>query len=325
LIRRDGSATEPRGRPDEDRLPLPTRVRVVEVGPRDGFQNLDRFVPTADKIAVVDRLLPLGFDRVEVTSFVHPQAVPQMRDAERVMAAVRRDGAPVMVLVPNRRGAERALATRPDMLDFVLSASESHNRANLNHSVADSLGDLEETLELAHAAEVPLRLTVATAFGCPYEGEVDPGRVIGLAERGAELGVAEVALGDTTGMADPAQVYALFRRLARELPDLPVAVHLHHTRGAGAANLLAALQAGVTVFDASVGGMGGCPYAPGATGNVSTEDMVHMLERMGVDTGVDLPALIEVAREVERRLGIELPGQVMRAGRTVDLAQSPAR
>lgn len=299
---------------------LPERVRFVEVGPRDGFQNLDAFVPTADKIQLVNRLVTLGFDRVEVTSFVHPNAVPQMRDAEAVLGAARHGLAALMVLVPNRRGAERALAGQPDMLNFVLSASEAHNRANLNRTVAQSLADLADTLDLALAADVPLRLTIATSFGCPYEGHVDPDAVLALARQAAGLGVVEVCLGDTTGMADPRQVYRLFTDLAAALPDVTPAVHLHNTRGSGAANLLAALAAGVNVVDGSVGGLGGCPYAPGATGNVCSEDMVHLLEAMGVTTGVRLPELVDLALDIERRLGLDLPGQVMRAGLSWQLA-----
>jgi hydroxymethylglutaryl-CoA lyase len=299
---------------------LPAAVRFVEVGPRDGFQNLDEFVPTADKIAIVNRLVGLGFDRVEVTSFVHPRAVPQMRDAEAVLEAARHGQARLMVLVPNRRGAERALSGAPDMLNFVVSASESHNRANLNRGVAESLVDLAETLALARPEGLPLRLTIATSFGCPYEGYVDPAAVLAIARRGAELGADEICLGDTTGMAEPRQVAALFGQLAEAAPGVTPAVHLHNTRGSGAANLLAALMAGVTVIDGSVGGLGGCPYAPGATGNVCSEDMVHLLEAMGVGTGVRLPELVDTALEVERRLGLQLPGQIIRAGPSWQLA-----
>ena len=302
---------------------LPPLVRVVEVGPRDGFQNLDRFVPTADKIHIVNALLGLGFDRVEITSFVHPKAVPQMTDAEAVAAAARRDGAGVMSLVPNPVGAQRALALQPDMLNFVLSASETHNRANVNAPVATSMNDFRATADLAAAAGVPIRLTIATAFGCPYEGPVAPERVASLAEAGAEHGAAEICLGDTTGMANPRQVFDLFTKGMTAVGGATLAVHLHNTRGAGAANLMAAIQAGVTVFDASFGGLGGCPFAPGATGNVCTEDMVNMLHEMGIATGVTLERLIQVVLEAEARLGVDLPGQVIRAGPTQTRAASP--
>jgi len=293
---------------------LPARVRVVEVGPRDGLQNLEAFVPTETKVALVDGLVGLGFDRIEAVAFVHPLAVPQMRDAEDVMRAVRRHAVRFMALVPNRRGTERAVACGVDMLNFVISASESFNRANLNQSITESLAALAQSMPPAREAGIAMRMTLSTSFGCPYEGEVDPGRVVAIARRGVEIGCGEICLGDTTGMANPRQVYHLFRELAHVLPTgTERAVHLHNTRGSGAANLMAALQAGVTTFDASIGGLGGCPYAPGATGNVSTEDMVAMLHGMRIDTGVDLPRLIAAARAAEGMLGVHLPGQIIRA------------
>jgi hydroxymethylglutaryl-CoA lyase len=294
---------------------LPARVRVVEVGPRDGLQNLSAPVPTAAKIALIDGLSTLGFDRIEAAAFVSPRAVPQMADAAAVMAGIRRrPGARYVALVPNRRGTALALDSGVDMLNFVCSATESFNQANLNQSIGASLTALAESMPLALAAAVPMRLTLSTSFGCPYEGYVDPARVLDIARRAADLGCAEICLGDTTGMANPRQVFRLFERLMTALPQVTPAVHLHNTRGSGAANLVAALQAGVTVFDSSLGGLGGCPYAPGATGNVSTEDMVHMLHEMDVETGVDLHGLILLARDFEQTLGQTLPGQVMRAG-----------
>jgi hydroxymethylglutaryl-CoA lyase len=267
-------------------------------------------------VSITNELLGLGFDRVEITSFVHPAAVPQMADADEVARGARRDGARIMVLVPNARGTLRALAHGPDMVNFVLSASETHNQANLNAPVAKSLRDFEASSTLAREAGVPVRMTIATSFGCPYEGWVDPARVLELAVAAEDAGASEICLGDTTGMANPRQVFDLFTALAGAVRSAQLAVHLHNTRGAGAANLLAAFQAGVAVFDAAFGGLGGCPFAPGATGNVCTEDMVHMVEEMGIETGVDLPGLIAVALRAEALLGVELPGQVMRAGLT---------
>jgi len=293
---------------------LPHRVRVYEVGPRDGLQNIAHPVPTDVKVALIDRLSGLGLDRIEAVSFVHPRVVPQMADAEAVMARVVRGRTPLVGLVPNARGVERALACGLDALNFVLSASESQNRANLNQSIAESEQAFRESISMASAEGLAMRLTISTAFGCPYEGYVPPERVLALARRGAEQGAAEICLGDTTGMANPGQVDRMFRMLAAELPGAVLAVHLHNTRGAGAANLLAALLAGVSRFDASLGGLGGCPFAPGATGNVCTEDMVHMLHGMGIQTGVALGGLIEAAREIEPLLGVRLPGQVIRAG-----------
>lgn len=293
---------------------LPRAVRVYEVGPRDGLQNIDHFVPTEVKIALIDALAPLGFDRIEAVSFVHPRVVPQVADAEAVMAGIQRGSARIVGLVPNVQGVERALAAGVDEMNFVLSASESQNRSNLNQSIAESQAQLEDALRSAASAGVPMRLTISTSFGCPFEGYVPPERVLEIARRGADAGAAEICLGDTTGMANPAQVYRMFLALADALPGALLAVHLHDTRGAGSANLLAAVQAGVTRFDASMGGLGGCPFAPGATGNIGTEDSVHMLEAMGIDTGVDLDGLIDVARRFEPRIGVRLPGQVLRAG-----------
>lgn len=296
-------------------LELPRRVRMVEVGPRDGLQNLSRPVATEVKVRLVDGLGALGFDRVEAAAFVSPRAVPQMADAAAVMAAVqRRPGLHLMALVPNRLGTAKALDAGADMLDFVCSASESFNQANLNQPIAASLASLAASLPLALAAGIPVRLTLSTSFGCPYEGYVDPSRVLDIAAQAADLGCQEICLGDTTGMANPRQVFELFGRLRDRLPQVTPAVHLHNTRGSGAANLLAALQAGVEVVDSSLGGLGGCPYAPGATGNVASEDMIHMLHEMDVETGVDLHGLIALARQAEGWLGQPLPGQVMRAG-----------
>ena len=294
---------------------LPARVRLLEVGPRDGLQNIDRFVPTATKIALVNRLVDLGVERIEAVAFVSPKAVPQMRDAAEVMAAVDRSRATRFVgLVPNPKGTQRAIEAGVDELNFVIAASEAFNQANLRRSIETSLGDLAASARLADAAGRPLRLTISTAFGCPFEGRVDPRAVIAIARRGLDLGCMEICLGDTTGMANPRQVFRLFRRLRSELPEAEPAVHLHNTRGSGAANLLAALQAGVDIFDASIGGLGGCPFAPGASGNVATEDMLHMLDGMGVSAGIDVGRYIETAREAETLLDLRLPGQVIRAG-----------
>ncbi len=298
--------------------PLPESVRVVEVGPRDGLQNIDHTVSTDVKVEMIDRLSTLGFDRVEAVAFVHPRIVPQMADAEAVMKRVSRSGAPLVGLVPNERGVERALACDLDELNFVLSASESQNQANLNQSIEESLLQLERSMSIAVRASVPMRVTISTAFGCPFEGHVPVERVLDIAQRVAEIGASEICLGDTTGMANPRQVYDTFALLGDLGLARQLAVHLHNTRGTGAANLLAALQAGVRVFDSSMGGLGGCPFAPGATGNVSSEDMIHMLNTVGVATGVDLARLVDVARALEPKIGVRLPGQVMRAGITYD-------
>ncbi|MEO8085024.1 MAG: hydroxymethylglutaryl-CoA lyase, partial [Ardenticatenales bacterium] len=263
---------------------LPAAVEMFEVGPRDGLQNIANIVPADVKIDLINRLCTLGFSRIEAVSFVHPHAVPQMADAESVMAGIHKGATRIVGLVPNVKGVERALACGGlDELNFVLSATESQNQRNLRQSIAESLDALGESVALARSAGLPMRATISTAFGCPFEGYVPPERVLAIAERCAELGASEICLGDTTGMAVPTQVYRLFRALALRIGPraIPLAVHLHNTRGSGAANVMAALQAGVAIADASIGGLGGCPFAPGATGNVCTEDTVHMLHGVG--------------------------------------------
>jgi hydroxymethylglutaryl-CoA lyase len=293
---------------------LPERVLITEVGPRDGLQNEARTIPTHQKVALIERLADTGLKRIEAVSFVHPRAVPQMADAPQVMAALRRrPGVTYIALVPNEVGARNAIAAQADELAVVVSASESHNRANLNRSIAETLAEIGRVARLAREASIPWTGYVSTAFGCPYEGEVDPERVVSLARELRDLGACAVALGDTIGVANPRQVYELVSRLRQELPGLPVRLHFHDTRGAALANVLAAMEAGADQFDGSVGGLGGCPYAPGASGNVATEDLVAMLEAMGVGTGVDLAALVEVSWFAEEVVGRPLEGRVRKA------------
>lgn len=302
---------------------LPTRLSLREVGPRDGLQNEDP-VPTAGKVALIDALSATGVGRIEAVSYVHPRAVPAMADADEVWQQVeRRPDVRFSALVPNVRGAQRALAAGFREIEVVVSASDTHNRANLNRSTAESLDDLAALLQAAHDADATCQVVVATAFGCPYEGDVPVERVLSVAQRAVADGADALSYGDTTGMATPGRVTALVGETRMRLPDVPLNLHFHNTRGTGLANVLAALQLGVDDFDASVGGLGGCPYAPGASGNVCTEDLVHMVEDMGVDTGVDLEALLEAAREAERLVGRELPSQVLRAGPRTRLAPRP--
>ncbi len=303
---------------------LPERVEIVEVGPRDGFQNLPKFIETPDKIRIVRELMAVGIPRIEVTSFVHPKAVPQMRDAEEVLGGVREFLDRCLVLVPNVRGAERAIAAGATMLDLVVSASESHNRSNVRMTVEESLEQIALIARLAHQSGVQIRASLSTAFGCPYEGIVPEERVLYIAHRLVDLGCAELNLCDTTGMANPLQVARLARRMREDFPQTNIAMHFHNTRGAGTANILAALLSGITTFETSLGGLGGCPFAPGASGNVCTEDVVHMLHEMGIATGIDLATLIQVVREEEQRLDLPLVGQVIRAGRACELHPLPA-
>ncbi|GAA4210470.1 hydroxymethylglutaryl-CoA lyase [Actinocatenispora rupis] len=293
---------------------LPAAVSIREVGPRDGLQNEDP-VPTADKVRLLDALPRTGIRRIEAVSFVHPKAIPQMADADEVWSRVTRDPAVrYSALVPNSRGARRALDAGFTDIEVVVSASDTHNRKNVNRSTAESLDDITELISLLHKENARVEVIVATSFGCPYEGDVAPERVASIVDRAVADGADRVAFGDTTGMATPRRVTDLVTAVRSRQPDVPVLLHFHNTRGTGLANILTAMELGVTEFDASVGGLGGCPYAPGATGNVATEEVVHMLSDMGIETGVDLDALVEVAAMAQDIVGRELPSGVLRAG-----------
>ncbi|NED94326.1 hydroxymethylglutaryl-CoA lyase [Phytoactinopolyspora alkaliphila] len=293
---------------------LPARVSLREVGPRDGLQNEDP-IPTAAKVDLIEALSATGLRRIEAVSFVHPAAIPQMADADEVWTGVRpRDSVRYSALVPNRRGLQRALAAGFVDLEVVISASDTHNRENIKRGTDESLAGLPELAELAHAGGATLQLIVSTAWGCPYEGEVPVERVLRVVKQGVAAGVDSLAFGDTTGMATPTRVTRLVGEVRAAHPDSPIGLHFHNTRGTGLANVYAALQLGVDDFDAAVAGLGGCPYAPGASGNIATEEVVSMLEDMGVETGVDLEALLEVAGMAEAYVGHPAPSQVLRAG-----------
>ncbi|HET7340706.1 MAG TPA: hydroxymethylglutaryl-CoA lyase [Methylomirabilota bacterium] len=294
---------------------LPERVTLCEVGTRDGFQIESEFIPTEQKIEVVNLLTEAGVPRIEVTSFVHPKAVPQLRDAEAVMAAIRRrPGTRYAALVPNDKGAARAVDAGVDVIHTVLSASESHNLANVNMTIAESLDKLRAVGQLAARAGVPVQCGISTSFGCPFEGDVPVERLEGVVARLVDLGARGIGLADTTGMANPRQVSDVLARLMPRFPGVEWTLHTHDTRAMAIPNILTALACGVTNFDASIGGLGGCPFAPGASGNVCSEDLVHCLHAMGVETGIDLGKLIGVARRVEQIIGRPLPGQIMKAG-----------
>jgi hydroxymethylglutaryl-CoA lyase len=294
-----------------------TSVSVREVAPRDGLQN-EAPIPTAAKIQLIDALSGTGVQRIEAVSFVHPKAIPQMADADEVWAGITRNPrVRYSALIPNTRGARRAIDAGFQEIEVVVSASDTHNRRNLNRSTDESLQDIAALIPLVHDAGATLEVIVATSFGCPFEGDVDPDRVAAIVARVRGDGADRIAFGDTTGMATPRRVRDL---LAAVRPDL---LHFHDTRGTGLANVLTALDLGVTEFDASVGGIGGCPYAPGASGNIATEELVHMLEDMGIDTGIDLDALIEVAEMAEKLLGRTLPSGVLRAGPRTRLVPFP--
>jgi hydroxymethylglutaryl-CoA lyase len=291
------------------------RVHITEVVTRDGFQSEAQFIPTADKITLIDRMSKAGYAAIEVSSFTSPRAIPMLADADAVFAGITRNPAVEYVaLVPNLRGAQRALAARADAFNLVMSISEAHNQANLRMSREQSFAQLHEVIALAEVHHTPVNVSFSTSFGCSIAGWVDPDEVMRWARRFADLGVRGVSLCDTTGMADPAAVGSLCMRAVSAFPQLQITAHFHNTRGMGLANVVTALQAGIRHFDASLGGLGGCPYAQGATGNICTEELVHMLDLMGYDTGMDLPLLLESAALLERLVGRTVPSQLLRAG-----------
>jgi hydroxymethylglutaryl-CoA lyase len=301
---------------------LPVAVSIREVGPRDGLQNEDP-VPTEAKVRLLDALSRTGVRRIEAVSFVHPKAIPQMADAAEVwQRASKVDGVRYSALVPNSRGAARALDAGFTEVEVVVSASDTHNRRNINRATAESLDDIAGLIDMLHAGGATAEVIIATSFGCPYEGDVPPARVAGIVDRVLADGADRVAFGDTTGMATPRRVRDLVVAVRERHPDVPMLLHFHNTRGTALANILTALELGVTEYDASVGGLGGCPYAPGASGNVATEEVVHMLHDMGVETGIDLDVLLEAAQLAEEITGRQLPSGVLRAGPRTRLTPS---
>ena len=295
----------------------PTEVRIREVGPRDGFQNEPEVIPTEEKVRLIGMLADAGLKRIEVTSFVRADVIPQLADGAAVLDALeRRDGVSYSVLIPNERGLDNALERRDrfDEISVFLSASETHNRKNVNRSIADSLEGLMKVLGRAREAGLRCEGVIATSFGCPYEGEVPRDRVLEIAERLRESGCQEIGFGDTTGMANPRQVAEFYEHARDRLDGVELTAHFHNTRGQGLANALAALGEGVTSFESSFGELGGCPVPPGSTGNVSSEDLVSMFHEMGIETGVDLDALLAASRSVQEVLGRPLGAHLLTAG-----------
>ena len=297
--------------------PQVKQVQIREVGPRDGFQNEPEVLPTEVKVELIDALARTGLPRLEVTSFVRPDVIPQLADATAVLeqidvpASISRG-----VLIPNERGLENALAVRDrfDEINVFLSASETHNHKNVNRSIEESLTGLERVLGRAREAGLRCEGVISVAFGCPYEGRVEPERVFAIGARLVAAGAQEIGFGDTTGMANPVQVRAFFEQARETLPGVELTAHFHNTRGQGLANVYAALEAGVSSFESSFGELGGCPVPPGATGNIATEDLVSMLHEIGIETGVDLPALIDCTRLLQRHLGRPLGSHMLVAG-----------
>ena len=300
------------------------RIYIHEVAVRDGFQIERDFIPTETKIALIDELSQTGLAKIEVTSFVSPKAIPNMRDAEEVVRGIRRLlGVVYTVLVPNLRGVERALQCNVDEINLFVSASETHNRANVNRTIAQSFEGFAEIMQAIRGTKLKVNGSLSTSFGCPFEGDIAPEKVLDLSTRCFDLGFDGVTIADTTGMANPRQVRELSGAMMQRFPGADITLHFHNTRGMGLANVLAGLEAGVVRYDASMAGLGGCPFAPGATGNICTEDLVHMLEEMGYDTRVDLDKLLAIARKIPAVVGHDVPGQVLKAGKSSDLHPIP--
>ena len=296
-------------------MTYPQRVRIREVGPRDGIQSERAEVATEDKIALIHALQATGLRYIEAVSFVSPKAIPQMADARAVWAGVQRDpNVFYSALVPNRKGAEIAIEAGLDGLQVFIATTDSYNLKNVRKRVAESLADVAEVVAAGKAAGLETEGTISTAFGDPYEGDVDPSEVVAVAREMWALGIRAISFGDTTGMATPRRVSELIAAVREALPELTINMHFHDTRGTGLANVLKSLELGVDYFDSSVGGMGGSPYAAGATGNVVTEDLVHMLADMGIETGVDLARLLDAARLAQSLVSGDLPSKVLKAG-----------
>jgi hydroxymethylglutaryl-CoA lyase len=293
---------------------VPAQVRIVEVGPRDGLQNEGAFVPTADKIAFVNRLSDAGHAVIEVTAFVSPKWVPQMADAADVCAGItRRPGVRYAALVPNLQGLARARDAHVDEVAIFPAASETFSKRNINQTIAEAFAHAKQVCDEARVTRLPVRAYLSTSFGCPFEGAVAPDRVAELTARLIDLGAYEVSISDTIGVAHPAQVAEVLGHVMRRVPSDKLALHFHDTRGTALVNVYAGLEAGVSVFDASAGGLGGCPYAPGATGNLATEDLVYLLDGLHITTGVRLDGVAAASRAIEPRVGHSLPSRMFRA------------
>ena len=290
-------------------------VRVTEVGPRDGFQSEKTVLKTEDKIDIINNLIEAGFPRIEVSSFVSPKAIPQLADAETILNKVNRNSNTTLAaLVPNSRGALRAVEAKLDQIVVFLSASESHNKKNVNRSVDESLKGFREIADIAGKNNIPIQGDIATAFGCPFEGNISPKKLANISKEYKEMGFRGVTLGDTTGMATPVVVTDAINAIRDNVPDFDITLHFHNTRGVGLANVMTGLNEGITDYESCFGGMGGCPFAPNATGNICSEDLIYLLHEMGIKTGIDLDKTIAIAKKVENLVGHKLPGQVMRAG-----------
>lgn len=296
-------------------------IKIQEVIPRDGFQMEKNFIPTEDKIKIIDKISESGVSKIEVTSFVSPKAVPQLSDAEEVSKGISKKEEVVYVgLVANLRGAERALEAGLDEINLVMSASASHNKKNVNKTHEESLSEFSKIAEFLKSTDMKINGTVATAFGCPFEGVISEDDVQDFVQKYLDIGIDSITLADTTGMANPKQIKRLVSKVKKQIGDVPLTLHLHDTRAMGLPNLLAGIEAGVTQFDSAIGGIGGCPFAPGASGNICTEDVVHMLGEMEISHGTDLDELISISKKLPEIIGrSDYPGQVVKAGKVTDL------
>jgi len=293
---------------------VPSQVKIREVAPRDGFQSLRDFIPTDQKLRVIEAISQAGVCEIEATSFVSPKAVPHLKDAAELMARVPRNGNTYAALVPNFKGAQNGIHSGVDKLVVVISATESHNQENIRRSIRQSLDDLDSIFTMAKDNDVAVMGAIAVSFGCPYQGDVPEEDVFKIVKEYLERGAATIILADTTGMGTPPRVDRMVREFQTAFPDTDYVLHFHNNRGTAMANLFAAILAGATSFDTSLGGIGGCPYVPQAAGNLPTEDVVYMLEDMGIGTGIDLEGIIRAAQLLEKILGYTLPGQVMKSG-----------
>ena len=291
------------------------KVKITEVGPRDGFQSEKTILKTEDKIDIINHLIDAGYQRIEVSSFVSPKAIPQLADAETILDKVKRNSKSTLAaLVPNAKGALRAVEAKLDEIVVFLSASESHNKKNVNRTVKESLQGFKEIADIAGKNNIPVLGDIATAFGCPFEGNVSSKKLVDISKEYKLMGFKGVTLGDTTGMATPPVVTNAINAIRDNVPDFEITLHFHNTRGVGLANVMTGLNQGISDYESCFGGMGGCPFAPNATGNICSEDLIYLLHEMGIETGIDLDQLINIAKKVESLVGHKLPGQVMRAG-----------
>ncbi|SFE54555.1 hydroxymethylglutaryl-CoA lyase [Alteribacillus iranensis] len=305
---------------------LPKEVNITEVCPRDGFQSLPDHVPTETKIDIINRLIDCGFSQMEVTSFVHPKAVPQMKDADEVLKGVKKSNNVLFrALVPNLRGLERAIAADVEKVKLMLSATDSHSLHNANAATMEAMDKFIPLVERAKESNTKVAGSIAVAFGCPYEGEVPTDRLLEICQRYEDMGITDISLADTTGMAHPVLVKRVISTLREEKPHFHFSLHLHNTRGMAFANAIAGLEEGITDFDSSAGGIGGCPYAPNASGNIATEDIVHGFEEMGIKTNIDLDAVIEVGRILAEQFPAQSDSFILKAGKSKDLVTAPGK